>query len=78
MNGSDCLVAWEYVCRNIREGGLGIKNLQIQSTCLLTKFVHRLLTEPETPWAKWVSAVHVKDKDLGDQKNGAVKSLVAG
>ena len=35
--GSDCLVAWDYVCRDFEEGGLGIKNLRIQNQCLLSK-----------------------------------------
>jgi hypothetical protein len=66
-NGSDCMVAWEYVCRDFREGGLGIKNLRIQNDCLLTKFVHRLHVEPNSPWARWVRAAHLNDKDLGDR-----------
>jgi hypothetical protein len=66
VNGSDCLVAWDHVCRSLEEGGLGIKNLKIQNQCLLTKFAHRFLTEPNSPWARWVSAAHLQDKDLGD------------
>jgi hypothetical protein len=66
VSGSDCLVAWDYVCRSFEEGGLGIKNLQIQNECLLTKFVHRFLLEPNSPWANWVRAAHLQDKDFGD------------
>jgi hypothetical protein len=66
VNGSDCLVAWDYVCRSFEEGDLGIKNLQIQNECLLTKFVHRFLTGPNSPWARWVMAAHLQDKDFGD------------
>jgi hypothetical protein len=29
VNGNDCLVAWDYVCRSFEEGGLGVKNLHI-------------------------------------------------
>jgi hypothetical protein len=54
-NGSDCLVAWDYVCRSF-------KNLQI----LLTKFVHRILTKPDFPCARWVRAAHLGGKDFGD------------
>jgi hypothetical protein len=42
---SDCLVAWDYVCHDFEEGGLGVKNLQIQNVSLLTKFVYCILTE---------------------------------
>lgn len=66
-NGSDCLVAGEFVCRSVEEGGLGIKNMQIQSTCLLTKFVHRILMEPSSPWARWVLNLHMQGKDFDDQ-----------
>jgi hypothetical protein len=67
VNGSDCLVAWDYVCRSYEEGGLGIKNLRIQNDCLLTKFVHRFLTQPNSPWARWVVATHLQGKDFGDR-----------
>lgn len=66
-NGSDCLVAGEFVCRSVEEGGLGIKNMQIQSTCLLTKFVQRILMEPSSPWARWVLNLHMQGKDFDDQ-----------
>uniref|UniRef100_A0ACD5VCZ8 Uncharacterized protein n=1 Tax=Avena sativa TaxID=4498 RepID=A0ACD5VCZ8_AVESA len=41
--------------------------MKIQNSCLLTKFIHRLHTEPNSPWARWVLAAHFQDKDLGDR-----------
>jgi hypothetical protein len=65
-NGSYCLVAWEYVCRSTSEGGMGSKNLEIQNVYLLAKFIHSILTKPDSLWARWVRAAHLRGKDFGD------------
>lgn len=31
------------------------------------KFVHRLLTAPNTPWARWVRIIHFNNRDVGDR-----------
>jgi hypothetical protein len=41
-SGGQCKIAWDVVCRPIEEGGLNIKNLEIQNICLLLKFIHKL------------------------------------
>lgn len=40
--GAKCLVAWEDVCKEKEDGGLGIKRLDTQNSCLLLKLLHRL------------------------------------
>lgn len=40
-SGSRCLVAWDKAMLARLEGGLGIKNLEVQNHCLLLKFVHK-------------------------------------
>ena len=40
--GANCLVAWEQVCEGKDHGGLGIRDLSLQNTCLLLKLLHRL------------------------------------
>jgi hypothetical protein len=35
-------IVWDIVCMPIEEGGLNIKNLEIQNICLLLKFIHML------------------------------------
>jgi exonuclease III len=53
-SGGDCQVAWQDVCRSRAEGGLGVHDLRRQNTCLLLKFVHKLLRGDDTPWTRWV------------------------
>lgn len=53
-SGSSCLVAWENVCKPKQAGGLGIKDLHIQNTCLLVKLIHRLHSSALSSWAAWV------------------------
>jgi len=41
-NGAKNLVAWEHVCDIKARGGLGLKDLGIQNTCLMLKLLHKL------------------------------------
>jgi hypothetical protein len=43
-HGSKWLVAWEQVCTSKLNGGLGLKNLELQNQCLLLKFVDKLFS----------------------------------
>lgn len=47
-------MAWDQVCNTTDAGGLGIRHLDTQNTCLLIKLVHRLHQDTESSWAKWV------------------------
>jgi len=53
-NGSSCLVAWDKVRCSKDQGGLGIKDLEVQNICLLLKLLHKLYTTTQSPWAIWV------------------------
>jgi hypothetical protein len=54
INGTQCKVAWDTVCRPIEEGGLNIKNPEMQNVCLLLKFIHKLHTPNNISWVKWI------------------------
>ena len=41
-HGSSCLVAWDKVKQGKTQGGLGIKDLGLQNSCLLIKLLHKL------------------------------------
>ncbi|WVZ61782.1 hypothetical protein U9M48_011599, partial [Paspalum notatum var. saurae] len=53
-NGAKCLVAWDDVQKNRCDGGLGVKDMPTQNTCLLLKLLHRLHTSSSSSWAAWV------------------------
>ncbi|WVZ61798.1 hypothetical protein U9M48_011614 [Paspalum notatum var. saurae] len=51
--GAQCLVAWDRVCDDKAMGGLGVKDLALQNTCLLLKLLYRLHTAEDSSWASW-------------------------
>ncbi|CAN6202116.1 unnamed protein product [Urochloa humidicola] len=51
--GAQCLVAWERVCLPKTDGGLGIRQLKTQNSCLLMKLLHRLHHPAGSSWARW-------------------------
>ncbi|CAM0872809.1 unnamed protein product [Alopecurus aequalis] len=53
-SGAQCLVAWNYVYGAKREGGLGVRSLAYQNTCLQVKLQHRLHDALSESWARWV------------------------
>jgi hypothetical protein len=53
VSGAQCLVAWEKVCTERRDGGLGVKRLDTQNSCLLLKLIHRLHHPAQSSWAQW-------------------------
>ena len=49
-----CLVAWDKVRCSKDQGGLGIKDLEVQNICLLLKLLHKLYTATQSSGAIWV------------------------
>jgi hypothetical protein len=49
----NALLPGSQVCTNKTDGGLGLKNLELQNHCLL-KFVDKLFTGVQTPWRDWL------------------------
>lgn len=47
-------MAWEHVCSEKNDGGLGLKDLNTQNRCLLMKFVDKLFTGVQAPWRDWL------------------------
>ena len=50
VNGGQCLVAWDTICRPKCYGGLGIKNLNWQALALRVRPEWLKRTEPSRPW----------------------------
>ncbi|GJN09707.1 hypothetical protein PR202_ga27737 [Eleusine coracana subsp. coracana] len=47
--GGDCQVAWDLACAGRHEGGLGVRDLQTQNTCLLHGLLHKVVTRADSP-----------------------------
>jgi len=50
-SGANCLIAWEKVRQDRTQGGLGIKDLSTQNSCLLLKLIHCLHQTTASSWA---------------------------
>jgi hypothetical protein len=50
VSGGQCLVPWDSACRPWSQGGLGIKNLQLQGLALRSRWEWLRRTDPERPW----------------------------
>jgi hypothetical protein len=57
------LIKWSIICQPKDQGGLGIKNLDIQNHCLLSKLLFKLINEDWT-WQHLLRRKYVKDKTI--------------
>jgi hypothetical protein len=53
-HGSKCLVAWDNVRASKDNGGLGVKDLELQNRCLLMKFIDKLFSNESATWKEWL------------------------
>ncbi|GJN32817.1 hypothetical protein PR202_gb21348 [Eleusine coracana subsp. coracana] len=56
ISGAQCLVSWERACLPKKDGGLGVRDLSLQNTCLLLKLLHRVHDTTDSAWARWIKA----------------------
>ena len=54
VSGAKCLVNWERACLPRKDGGLGVRDLRLQNTCLLLKLLHRAHNSRDSAWARWL------------------------
>jgi hypothetical protein len=52
VSEAQCLVSWDKACLPKIDGGLGIRDLRLQNTCLLMKLVHRAHDAESSAWAR--------------------------
>lgn len=62
-------MAWENVCKDKEDGGLGVKRLDTQNACLLLKLLHRLHHPNGSAWALW-AVEHAVRADLSGDLHG--------
>ncbi|XP_074300203.1 uncharacterized protein LOC141631432 [Silene latifolia] len=57
------LVAWTDICHTKKEGGLGIKNVEVWNVASVGKLVHWLYTKADSLWVLWIDHVYLKGAD---------------
>jgi len=63
------LVKWSILCQPKEIGGLGIKNLDIQNRCLLSKWLFKLINE-EGIWQSLLRNKYLKNQTIAQvEKN---------
>jgi hypothetical protein len=67
------MAKWEMVSKPRDQGGIGIINTRIMNDCLLTKWIWRILQEPDELWFKVIKA-----KYLDQTNRPAMASLMVG
>ena len=53
-------VNWEYLCRPKKEGGLGIRNLELWNRAATGKIVWHLSCTHKSLWVRWIHGVYTK------------------
>jgi hypothetical protein len=49
VNGGQCLVAWDIICKPVRFGGLGVNDLKQQGLALRVRWEWLQRTDPSRP-----------------------------
>lgn len=57
------LVSWESMCKDKKDGGLGIRDYENWNLVAICKLVMNVTTKVDTLWVKWLHQVYVKDQD---------------
>lgn len=57
------LVAWDFLCRPKKQGGLGFKESHTWNAALLGKYIWSVANKEENLWVKWIDHVYLKGKD---------------
>nr|GEZ78871.1 reverse transcriptase domain, reverse transcriptase zinc-binding domain protein [Tanacetum cinerariifolium] len=54
MRRGEVKVSWEVVCLPKKEGGLGLKRLELFNKALMVSHIWNLLVCKESLWVKWI------------------------
>ncbi|KAL2898836.1 LINE-1 retrotransposable element ORF2 protein [Bienertia sinuspersici] len=57
-------VAWNEVCRDKKEGGLGFRNIKTWNIACMGRYVWAISTKQDSLRLRWINAVYLKDKEL--------------
>ncbi|GJZ87926.1 DNA helicase [Tanacetum coccineum] len=66
MKKGKAKVAWEVVCLPKKEGGLGIRRLDIFNKALISSHIWSILSGKESLWVKWIHTYKLKGRSFWD------------
>nr|GEY12869.1 hypothetical protein [Tanacetum cinerariifolium] len=59
-------VAWEDICLPIREGGLGLRCLEVFNLALMTTHIWHIISNKESLWVWWIHTYKLRGRTLWD------------
>ncbi|GJU88244.1 putative reverse transcriptase domain, reverse transcriptase zinc-binding domain protein, partial [Tanacetum coccineum] len=59
-------VSWEDICLPKREGGLGIRCLEVFNIALMTTHIWNIVSNKESLWVRWIHMYKLKGRTLWD------------
>ncbi|GJR80293.1 putative RNA-directed DNA polymerase [Tanacetum coccineum] len=59
-------VAWEDICLPKREGGLGLRNLDLLNMALMTKHIWNIVSNKESLWVRWIHTYKLNSRPFWD------------
>nr|GEU60435.1 hypothetical protein [Tanacetum cinerariifolium] len=57
-------VSWDVVCLPIKEGGLGVRRLDLFNKALMVSHVWKLLSLKESLWVKWIHVYKLRNRSF--------------
>ncbi|KAK9740361.1 hypothetical protein RND81_03G029300 [Saponaria officinalis] len=63
---SSPLIAWDQICREKKQGGLGIKKVYEFNIASIAKYVWWLANKKDHLWVKWVNVVYLRGQSWTD------------
>ncbi|KAK9047824.1 hypothetical protein SSX86_033214, partial [Deinandra increscens subsp. villosa] len=73
--GKICWIAWDRILAPKNKGGLGIGSLNIANLALLSKWIWKYKSDPNSLWAKVIRAIHTTRRS---DPNLPVRKTIAG
>ncbi|GJU82334.1 hypothetical protein Tco_1284699 [Tanacetum coccineum] len=59
-------VAWDVICLPKKEGGLGLRKLELFNKALMTSHVWDILRRKESLWIKWIHVYKIRERNFWD------------
>ncbi|GJZ33669.1 hypothetical protein Tco_0579105 [Tanacetum coccineum] len=59
-------VAWDVICLLKKEGGLGVRSLEVFNIALMTTHIWNIVTNKESRWVRWIHMYKLKGQTIWD------------